>query len=365
MSLTFALFIDPDGEVDELDTPNSGIEGQHRMVHSHLGKGYSTVGLGRFVLHCTNAPFPQQVNIPAQQMWKDLSGGSLPPVFRGPVVVTGRRRPDGSYPLLPADQLDRLHRSIGAVPWTEPKQPVISAAQDKGTRGEQCDAVAVHTDHATGVWAFVVCDGVEDHVEARWAAHHLAQRIAIVAAETGDPEAAVNAARQDLPTWRLHFCSETKPTATVAAAVWHPRRGEITVAWAGNVRVYAMGATGLVEQLTVDHTVAEFKESRNAPVQPGDEDRLLAHVGEGPVEVLRVYREWVSRLLLCTDGAYGPVERRLRGGVVNTLALMPPKEAAGALVVEGVRAAVERSEDEWGEADAGNATALVVDLSML
>ncbi|MFD7639618.1 PP2C family protein-serine/threonine phosphatase [Kitasatospora sp. NPDC059795] len=362
MERDFALIIDPDGQADALSINEGDITGQHRMLHTCLGKGYATLGLGRFLVHESRTVFDQQANVPAQQLWTGLSGGGSPaPFLRGPVIVTARRRPDGSYPALLPGQLDRLCGRVGQVDWAPPTRPAITAAQAKGTRKEQCDALAVHTDPATGMWAYVVCDGVGDHVETRAMAHAFAQRIAIVAAETGDPGAAVHTARAELPTWQDHFCSETLPTSTVAAAVWRPGAEEVRIAWAGDSRIYVMGDSGFVDRLTEDHNVAGYNRARGAEVREGDEHLLLSSIESGTIQELRVHRERVRELLLCTDGVYGPLEAAHGGGVSAALALMSSKEAAGALVADSVALANRRSWDAWGVCEADNATALIVD----
>ncbi|MFE2346165.1 PP2C family protein-serine/threonine phosphatase [Kitasatospora cineracea] len=365
MNRPFALAVDPDGQVDELVIPEGHVTGQHRILHTHLGKGYSTIGLGRLLVHCPNTPYEQHANIPAQRLWTALAGGASAPFFRGTVIVTGRRLPDGTYPRMRDGQIEELARNVHPTSWEVPTRPEISAAQLRGVRWWQCDAFAVHADAGTGTWAFVVCDGLGDLVEAQMAAHHFSQRIAIVAAETGDPEAAVYAARGQLAHWTWNFCVEGEPTSTVAVAVWNPRKEEVLIAWAGNSRVYAQSPTGVVEQLTVDHTMAEYKKAHGAPVRDGDEHQLLAHLEEGPVEVVRVHRERASKLLLCTNGTYESIESHRRHGMYATFSLMPPKEAAGALVAEGVSRAIARSEDAQRERDADNATALVVDFAGL
>ncbi|MEU5385963.1 PP2C family protein-serine/threonine phosphatase [Kitasatospora cineracea] len=360
MKRDFALMIDPDGTVDELSANEGNITGQHRMIHTYLGKGYATVSLGRFLLHEPRRAFPQQANVPAQKLWMGLSGGSTPPIFRGSIIVTARRRPDGSYPALLPGQLDQLHQHIGTLTWTPPTRPLVTAAQAKGTRKEQCDALAVHNDPATGAWAFVVCDGVGDSAETQAMAGHFARRIAIMGAEAGDPAAAVHAARAELDHWIYQSCLRTKPTATVAAAVWSPRAEKIRIAWAGDTRIYAMSSFGLVDLLTEDHNVAAYNRARGAVVREGDEHRLLAAIDSGPVGERQVHRDLAHRLLLCTDGAYGPLEAASRSGVSGAFALMPPKEAVGALVTDSVTLAEERSWAEWGEVAADNATALIV-----
>ncbi|MEU8919550.1 protein phosphatase 2C domain-containing protein [Kitasatospora sp. NPDC048545] len=365
MERDFALIIDPDGASDELSFLEDDITGQHRRLYACLGKGYTTARLGLFLVHSPRTVSDQQANLPAQQLWTGLSGGSPAPFFRGSVIITGHRRPDGSYPALLPRQLDQLHQHVGRVVWAPPTRPTISAAQRKGARKEQCDAFAVHRDRATGTWAFVVCDGVGDHVETRAMAHTFAQRIAVVAAETGDPGAAVHAARAELPTWQLHICSETEPTATVAAAVWNPREVDIRLAWAGDSRIYAVSPAGLVEQLTEDHNVAAYQRSRRAAVREGDEHMLLSHIASGPVEELRVHRERAVGLLLCTDGVSGPLSADGGSSVADTFALLPPKEAASALVADAVGCAAERSWVAWGESLADNATALIVDIAGL
>ncbi|MCX4749269.1 SpoIIE family protein phosphatase [Kitasatospora sp. NBC_01287] len=361
MNRVFALVIDPDGTWDELSSPEGEITAQHQALHTNLGKGYTTTAIGRFLVHWPDTPYDQETNRAAQQLWSGLSGGSPAPFFRGTVIVTARRRPDGSYSgLLPA-QLDRLHDNVGEHPWKPQTAPVISTSQEKGTRAQQCDAAAVHTDAATGVWAFALCDGVGDHIETGLLVEHFAPRLARTAAETGDPGAAIHAARAELAHWQMNWCVEEEPTAAVVVAVWDPRRKELLIAWAGDCRAYAMSATGLVTQLTADHNLAAYKASRKMITGPDDHHQLLSHMGEGPVEEMCVHLDRVRRLLLCSDGVYHPIEAASWSGVSTSFALLEPKSAAGRLVVDAVAEAVARSRAECGRLEADNATALVVD----
>ncbi|MBB4949558.1 serine/threonine protein phosphatase PrpC [Kitasatospora gansuensis] len=376
MIKTFAFAVDPDGTQDEL----SGHVGRPVVVHtsaeqsvlkSNLGPGYSSLPIGPYILHHANGPFEEESNRYAQQLWTGLAGGGRAPLFRGSVFVTGRRRADGTYQDLTRHEITRLSVLADSTRWVHPGGPVVSAAQSRGLRNEQCDAFAVHRNRASGVWAFVVCDGIGDDEEVAEFVQHFAPFLARSAAATGTPGHAIRLGRDAVPGWMESTGSWVAGT-TAVVVTWHPTWTGLRVGWAGDSRAYAISPTGLGELLTTDHNLAQRKRSRNQPVGPHDHHNLLSDLGYGEIGELTVSRDRVDRLLLCSDGAYQPMEEtggRLAGGFgaypATVLDQYPAKSAAGVLVSDAVERARTISRRGPGDEHADNATALVVALPKL
>ncbi|MFF8769030.1 PP2C family protein-serine/threonine phosphatase [Kitasatospora sp. NPDC015120] len=373
MIKTFALVLDPDGIQDELGRPVGRpvvvhTSAEQSVLKSNLGPGYSSLPIGPYILHHGNGPFEEEANRYAQQLWAGLAGGGRAPFFRGSVFVTGRRRADGTYQDLGRDEITRLSDLADSTKWIHPVGPVVSAAQSRGLRREQCDALAVHRDRASGVWAFVVCDGIGDDEEVAGFVRHFAPLLARSAASTGSPGDAIRLGRDAVPGWMASTDSWVAGT-TAVVVTWHPTWTGLRVGWAGDSRAYAISPTGLGELLTTDHNLAQRKRSRNQPVGPNDHHNLLADLRYGEIGERTVSRGRVDRILLCSDGAYQPLEEaggRLAGGFgaypATVLDLYPAKSAAGALVSDAVERARVASLRVYGEEHADNATALVVAL---
>ncbi|WP_199432411.1 PP2C family protein-serine/threonine phosphatase [Qaidamihabitans albus] len=223
------------------------------------------------------------------------------------------------------------------------------AASDRGPRDINADAVATHTDPATGRMAFVVADGIGDHLLAARAARLAAGTAATAAAGHG-AAAGLRQAQREL---RTQF-DQARADCVLIVAVYPPTGKEhadevCELAWVGDCRAYRWNGR-VLHQITVDHTLAEFWRLRGvtAParmehvvtdsVRTADEGDIgRARVGAGP-----------GRLLLCSDGVHkklglAKVRELLAGGV-------PAGETASALVRQARLA---------GSAD--NATAIVVD----
>nr|BEK65654.1 hypothetical protein KPHV_28810 [Kitasatospora purpeofusca] len=376
MNQTFAFAVDPDGAQDEIGTAllAPGVDGQQAMLHRNLGPGYSSLPLGPYVVHSGNRPFEEEVNRYGQQLWSGLAGGGRAPFFRGTVIVTGRRGPDGLYSTLNPKEVRRLAGGAESTLWLPSGGPVIAGAQLQGLRKIQCDALAVHRDRMSGVWAFVVCDGVGDTADVAEFTRDIAPELARRAAATGSAGDAIRMVRAQMPHWLARSGEGTDPTSTAVVATWHPDWQEVDVAWVGDSRAYLLSPSGRGELLTADHNMAQMKRSRGIPVDRWDHNLLLSELGYGEIGERSVHRDGVGVLLLCTDGSYAQVEdggrsNALPGGVdrypCTVLDLYPAKSAAEVLVRDAVEASRAKSLAVDGEERADNATALVVALPPL
>ncbi|GAA0512095.1 serine/threonine protein phosphatase [Saccharopolyspora subtropica] len=180
------------------------------------------------------------------------------------------------------------------------------AASDRGPRDINADAVATHTDATTGRSAFVVADGIGDHLLAARAARLAATTTAREAVRTG----ALCGLRRAQKELRAHF-AQAEANCVLVVAVLPPadrpgQHGEI--AWVGDCRAYWWNGR-VLHQATVDHTLAEFWRGHGVVPPAGTEhivtdsvrtarptDIGRARIGAGP-----------GRLLLTSDGVHKSV----------------------------------------------------------
>jgi serine/threonine protein phosphatase PrpC len=163
----------------------------------------------------------------------------------------------------------------------------VTYASDRGPRKHNADAYA----HARRT--FVVADGVGDSAAAVEAAHAAAQAAALLT----DPVAAILTARDAL---QVH-----SGDAVIVVAVARPGGG-FDVAWAGDARAYASSGEDLV-QLTTDQTVAEYFRERGVVPQPRLEHVVTNTVRHATPENIGRAATRASRLVLTSDGVYGPL----------------------------------------------------------
>ncbi|MDX8035445.1 serine/threonine protein phosphatase [Lentzea sp. BCCO 10_0856] len=164
----------------------------------------------------------------------------------------------------------------------------VTHATDRGPRTHNADAYATN-----GRRTFVVADGVGDSASAVEAAHAAAQAAALLT----DPVAAILAAHDAL---QVH-----SGDAVIVVAVARPDGG-FDVAWAGDARAYASNGEDLV-QLTTDHTVAEYFRERGVAPQPRLEHVVTNTVRHATPENIGRAATRASRLVLASDGVYGPL----------------------------------------------------------
>ncbi|MFE4305617.1 hypothetical protein [Streptomyces sp. NPDC056891] len=335
--------------------------GRTQPLHTHPRRDSRRWGIDLYVEHARPYPLGRQatahaglaagsVNNPARQIWMSLTGGSLPPVLRGPVAFTGPADRDGNLAPLPAESAsvvqrvaDLMHGLVYTAPFT------ASAAQTRGERTYQCDAHAIRHDREAGRSAFVVLDGIGATPDVHHFVWRYAPRIAQGAAETGNPYQALLAAR---------IAANADPqtrgaTATAVVAVLDPRHSYVHIAWCGDARAYRVSRFGAAIPLTADHVRAVQLHRHGLPVGGrGLRGWPASSIVAGTISQRFLESRRAPRLLLCTDGVYGPLERSHRLGPI-----LDSAEGAKGAAAQCVREAVAAA-----GADPGNGTALVVDL---
>ncbi|WP_232534870.1 PP2C family protein-serine/threonine phosphatase [Nocardia terpenica] len=217
----------------------------------------------------------------------------------------------------------------------------------RGLRSINADAVATATDPVAGRTAFVVADGVGDHLLAARAARTAAATAARVGAHDGALAGIVAAQAQLLREFPEPSADAVAVVAVLPAAERPDAPTEI--AWVGDCRAYRWNGR-VLHQITVDHTVAEYFRARGRIAAP-----RMSHLVTTSVRTVRPggigFASTGSsrgRLLLSTDGVHKRVGiatlKELLGGGAT------PGATADALVDLALRT---------GGSD--NATALVVD----
>jgi len=225
--------------------------------------------------------------------------------------------------------------------------PHWDAVSERGPRRVNADATAVHTDPTTGLTAYVVADGVGDEETAAEAARLAAEVAAKVAAVEG-PVAAILAAQQAVVS-----AAPDKDGGDCVLVVAVPQvgvaRSACDVAWVGDCRAYHWNGR-ILEQITNDHTVAEYFRSRNQPTTPRMEHLVTTSVRTTLPERIGRNRTSIghSRLLLCSDGVHKIVDIGRIRAILDEQ--QSPAVAAGTLV-------------EYAHLLGGgdNATAMVID----
>lgn len=222
------------------------------------------------------------------------------------------------------------------------------AASHVGRRRVNADATAAHRDPITGRAAFVVADGIGDADLAAHAARLAAHTAAVAAASGMTAEGAIVAAQRAVET-ALPDLDAADAVLAVAIPDTGPSGTSCDVAWVGDCRVYHWNGR-VLEQITTDHTLAEYFRSRGHEVRPRMEHMVTTSVRTAPPDRIGRTRTGLGpgRLLLCSDGVYKP----LPVGELRELLDRPaaPELVAGYLVDSALR---------YGGTD--NATALVVD----
>ncbi len=190
------------------------------------------------------------------------------------------------------------------LPTVLPHWDTVSA---RGPRKVNADATAVHTDPTTGLTAYVVADGVGDDETAARTARLAAEVAAGVAAVEG-PVAGILAAQQAVisaaPGRDGGDCVLVVAVPQVGAA-----RTGCDVAWVGDCRAYHWNGR-ILEQITNDHTVAEYFRAHNQAPTPRMEHLVTTSVRTTKPERIGRTRTSIghSRLLLCSDGVHKTVD---------------------------------------------------------
>ncbi|WP_330231512.1 serine/threonine protein phosphatase [Nocardia sp. NBC_00508] len=222
------------------------------------------------------------------------------------------------------------------------------SASRRGARSINADAVAVETDPMTGATAFVVADGVGDHLLAVKAA----RTTAAVAARVGvlhGARAGILASQRELRRAVPEPSADSVLVVAVLPGTSRPD-GPCEVAWLGDCRAYRWNGR-VLHQITTDHTVAELYRARGLVPSP-----RAGHVVTTSVRTVRPSEigyaatgSSAGRLLLSTDGVHKPL------GIATIKALLAGDDTTATLANTLVDKALR-----GGGTD--NATALVVDV---
>jgi len=181
------------------------------------------------------------------------------------------------------------------------------SASRRGSRSLNADAFAIHRDPVTGRTAFVVADGIGDSLGAARAAWLAANTAAEAAASGQDPADAILTAQRAV---RAALPGEESGDTVLAVAV--PDAGPaglaLDVAWVGDCRVYHSNGR-VLEQVTTDHTVAEYFRSRGRRATQRMEHMVTTSVRTVRPERIGRNRTGFAagRLLLCSDGVHKPL----------------------------------------------------------
>lgn len=225
---------------------------------------------------------------------------------------------------------------------TRPNHPIAAtswhAVSRRGPRRINADATAVCHDPVAGRSAFVVADGVGDS-DAAAAAAALAAGVAAETAPALGPVAAVLAAQEAV------LAADGDCVLVVAV----PGEYSCDVAWVGDCRAYHSNGR-VLEQITVDHTLAEHLRGRAQVVPPRAEHVVMTSVRTVRPDRVGSTRTGLvtGRLLLCSDGVHRYLSAHDIGGVLDQP--FGPEVAA--------RLLADRALDNGGR---DNCTALVVD----
>lgn len=226
-----------------------------------------------------------------------------------------------------------------------------SAVSRVGRRTINADAVATFTDARLGRTAFVVADGVGDHLAAARAARLVARTAARVAVVEG-AHAGIIAAQREL-LWELpEEAADSVLVVAVVPAAGRPD-GPADIAWVGDCRAYRWNGRAL-QRITTDHTVAEYFRSRGHEPMPGMAHLVTTSARTAqPDDIGRAATgSSTGRLLLCSDG----VGKKL--DMVAIKSLLAKGDSAG-------HAAETLVETALANGGTDNTTALVIDAQPL
>lgn len=214
----------------------------------------------------------------------------------------------------------------------------------RGLRSLNADAASSWTDPETGRTAFVVADGVGDHLLAARAARTVVAVAARVGAGAG-AKAGILAAQREL----LRQFPEKEADAVLVVAVLPVTGGPGDIAWVGDCRAYRWNGR-VLHQITTDHTAAEYFRSLGRHPAPRFEHLVLTSARTAAPDAIGEAATGSSegRLLLSTDG----VHKRLSMAEVKAILA---REATAAMAADALVDGALRA----GGTD--NATALVVD----
>lgn len=249
------------------------------------------------------------------------------------------------------------------------------AAQNTGTRSEQCDATAVRTNGSTR--AFVLLDGIGSSPEVRDWTRNAASRLAERAARHADAWTALhglyNTYAQD-PDRQDPYLARYMPSAAAVVAVVTPGR-PLTVAWSGDSRAYLL-RRGLAVRLTEDHNLRRvFPPTADNPYG-GNRNVITSYLGSAltdeqvkqryghpAIESVTLPLDGPARLLLASDGAYEP-HYDAGHDLFTEAAFEPLAPTVRKFVDLAVDTSVKASRAlDPNQVHADNATALIADIT--
>jgi protein phosphatase len=213
----------------------------------------------------------------------------------------------------------------------------------RGPRRVNADATASCRDPRTGRTAYVVADGVGDSERAAMAAQ-LAARTAAAVAVTAGPRQAVLAAQR-----ALLAAAPGRDDGDCVLVVAVPGEFSCDVAWVGDCRAYHSNGR-ILEQITADHTVAEYYRARGLDVTPRMEHLVTTSVRTVEPDRIGTSHTGLARgrLLLCSDGIHKSLSvRDIRTAIDQPL---DPARTADLLVGTAL-----------SDGGRDNATAMVID----
>jgi serine/threonine protein phosphatase PrpC len=175
------------------------------------------------------------------------------------------------------------------------------AASNRGPRKINADAVATHTDPTTGRMAFVVADGVGDHLLAARAARLSARTAAATAVHYGAHDGLLCAQRELLQQF-----DQEHADAVLVVAVLPPvgsTEEVVDIAWVGDCRAYRWNGR-VLHQVTVDHTVAQVWRTHGGTPPPRMDHIVTDSVRTAKASDIGRASAGPGRLLLSTDGVH-------------------------------------------------------------
>ncbi|MET9288974.1 PP2C family protein-serine/threonine phosphatase [Nocardia beijingensis] len=223
-----------------------------------------------------------------------------------------------------------------------------ASASRRASRSINADAVAIETDATTGTTAYVVADGVGDHLLGARAARTVAAAAARAAARDG-ARAGILAAQEELLREVPEPSADSVLVVAVLPAAGQPD-GPCEVAWVGDCRAYRWNGR-VLHQITTDHTVAELYRTRGRVPTPRMSHLVTTSARTVQPDAIGYAATGSStgRLLLSTDGVHKPL------GIAEVKAILADGDAAPTIASTLVDAALLAGGKD-------NATALVVDL---
>ncbi|MGW4090262.1 PP2C family protein-serine/threonine phosphatase [Nocardia sp. NPDC004718] len=238
--------------------------------------------------------------------------------------------------------------SMPRIPTPRLGGPTGASASRRASRSINADAVAIETDAVTGATAYVVADGIGDHLLGARAARTVAAAAARSAAADG-ARAGILAAQEELLREVPEPSADSVLVVAVLPAADQPD-GPCEVAWVGDCRAYRWNGR-VLHQITTDHTVAELYRTRGLASTPRMDHLVTTSARTVRPDAIGYAATGSStgRLLLSTDGVHKPL------GIAAVKAILAQGDAAPTIANTLVDAALLA-----GGRD--NATALVVDL---